>query len=237
MRIDIATLFPKVCSEFMGESIIGRAQKNGLIEINCHQIRDYTTNRQNQVDDYPYGGGPGMVMQAQPIHDCCKQIIDEVVNSGKTRPYVIFMSAAGNTLTQQKCRELAEKESILIVCGHYEGIDERVIQELCDEEISIGDYVLTGGELAALVLTDSVCRMCPGVLKSAQGYEEESFYSGLLEYPQYSRPQVWNDREVPEVLLSGNHAEIDKWRREQSILRTKTRRPDMYEKFVKSENK
>ncbi len=237
MRIDIATLFPEVCASFMGESIIGRAQKNGLIEINCHQIRDYTTNRQNQVDDYPYGGGHGMVMQAQPIFDCCADIINKVENAEKQRPYVIFMTAGGKTLTQQKCKELSEKKSLLIVCGHYEGIDERVIDELCDEEISIGDYVLTGGELAALVLADSVCRMCDGVLKSTEGYEEESFYNGLLEYPHYSRPSEWRGRQVPSVLLSGNHAEIDKWRKEQSILRTKTRRPDLYEKFVNSESK
>ncbi len=236
MRIDIATLFPKVCEDFMRESIIGRAQKNGFIEINCHQIRDYTTNRQNQVDDYPFGGGHGMVMQAQPIHDCCIDVINKVEQTGKPRPHVVFMTAAGKTLTQEKCRELAKHESLLIVCGHYEGIDERVIEELADEEISIGDYVLTGGELAALVLADSVCRMCDGVLKTNEGYEEESFYNGLLEYPQYSRPREWNNRTVPDILLSGNHAEIEKWRKEQSILRTKLRRPDMYEMYENGNN-
>ncbi len=236
MRIDVATLFPKVCNEFMQESIIGRAQKNGFVSINFHQIRDYTTNKQNQVDDYPYGGGPGMVMQAQPIYDCCKHIINKAQENGNEKPYVVFMTASGNTLTQQKCRDLSKKQSLLIVCGHYEGIDERVIEELSDEEISIGDYVLTGGELAALVLADSVCRMCPGVIKSQQGYENESFYNGLLEYPQYTRPQNWQNKEVPGVLLSGNHAEIDKWRENQSILRTKERRPDLYKKHVNSKN-
>ncbi len=236
MRIDVATLFPEVCDAFMNESIIGRAQKNGHVKFKSHQIRDYTTNRQNQVDDYPYGGGPGMVMQAQPIYDCCMDIISTVENENNVRPHVVFMTATGKTLTQQKCKQLAQKQSLLIVCGHYEGIDERVIEEIADEEISIGDYVLTGGELAALVLADSVFRMCQGVLKCEQGFTEESFYNGLLEYPHYSRPSVWNNRSVPDVLLSGDHAKIENWRREQSILRTKLRRPDLYYKFLSSNN-
>ena len=230
MRIDIATLFPEMCERVLSESIIGRARQRGYIELACHQIRDYTTNRQKQVDDYPYGGGPGMVMQAQPIYDCCVDVVRQVEEAGHARPHVVFMTAAGTPLTEEKCKQLAQKDSLLLVCGHYEGIDERVIEALADEEISIGDYVLTGGELAALVVADSVCRLCPGVLSSPEGYEEESHYSGLLEYPQYSRPEEWHGKKVPEVLLSGHHANVDKWRREQSIIRTAKWRPDLLPK-------
>ncbi|MEG2652640.1 MAG: tRNA (guanosine(37)-N1)-methyltransferase TrmD [Ruthenibacterium sp.] len=236
MRIDIATLFPELCDAVMGESIIGRAQKNGAVEIYSHQIRDYTTNRQKQVDDYPYGGGPGMVMQAQPIYDCCMDVIRQTQQAGHARPRVIFMTAGGAQLTEEKCKQLAQLDSILLVCGQYEGMDERVMEALADEEISIGDDVLTGGELAALVVADSVCRLCPGVLKSAEGYEEESYYGGLLEYPQYSRPEEWNDRRVPEILLSGHHAKIAAWRTEQAQQRTKQRRPDLYEQYLKNVN-
>ena len=232
MRIDIATLFPEVCEAFMGESIIGRAQRNGYIELHAHQIRDYTTNRQKQVDDYPYGGGQGMVMQAQPIHDCCQDILRQIDEAGRPRPHIVFLTAGGATFTQEKCKELAGYDGLLLVCGHYEGIDERVIEELADEEISIGDYVLTGGELAAMVVADSVFRLQPGVLSCPEGYEDESYYSGLLEYPQYSRPEVWNGRRVPEILLSGHHAKIAEWRHEQSLERTKTRRPDLYQKYI-----
>ena len=232
MRIDIATLFPEVCEAFMGESIIGRAQRNGYIELHAHQIRDYTTNRQKQVDDYPYGGGQGMVMQAQPIHDCCQDILRQIDEAGRPRPHIVVLTAGGATLTQEKCKELAGYDGLLLVCGHYEGIDERVIEELADEEISIGDYVLTGGELAAMVVADSVFRLQPGVLSCPEGYEDESYYSGLLEYPQYSRPEVWNGRRVPEILLSGHHAKIAEWRHEQSLERTKTRRPDLYQKYI-----
>ena len=232
MRIDIATLFPEVCESFMGESIIGRAQRNGYIELHAHQIRDYTTNRQKQVDDYPYGGGQGMVMQAQPIHDCCQDILRQIDEAGRSRPHIVFLTAGGATLTQEKCKELAGYDGLLLVCGHYEGIDERVIEELADEEISIGDYVLTGGELAAMVVADSVFRLQPGVLSCPEGYEDESYYSGLLEYPQYTRPEVWNGRRVPEILLSGHHAKIAEWRHEQSLERTKTRRPDLYQKYI-----
>lgn len=227
MRIDIATLFPEICEEYANMSIIGRAQKKEYITIKAHQIRDYTTNKQNQVDDYPYGGGHGMVMQAQPIYDCCIDIINTAQLEGRQKPHIIFMTAAGSRLDEAKCKQLSQKESLLIVCGHYEGIDERVIQALADEEISIGDYVLTGGELAALVVADSVCRLCEGVLASPEGYEEESFYNGYLEYPQYSRPEEWQGIKVPEILLSGHHKNIEKWRREQSIKRTKERRPDL----------
>ncbi|MEF9866168.1 MAG: tRNA (guanosine(37)-N1)-methyltransferase TrmD [Oscillospiraceae bacterium] len=229
MRIDIATLFPEICEEYAQLSILGRAQKKEYITIKAHQIREYTTNKQNQVDDYPYGGGHGMIMQAQPIYDCCMDIISKVTQEGHGRPHIVFMTAGGTTLNEEKCKELAQKDSILLVCGHYEGMDERVIEELADEEISIGDYVLTGGELAALVVADSVCRLCDGVLASAEGYEEESHYNGMLEYPQYSRPEVWRQRAVPPVLLSGHHGNVEKWRKEQSEQRTRERRPDLYE--------
>ena len=216
------TLFDETVGDMMSESILGRAQERDLIRIEAHQIRDYTLNKQKQVDDYPYGGGPGMVMQAQPIYDCCVDVIRQMEEAGHARPHVVFMTAAGTPLTEEKCKQLAQKDSLLLVCGHYEGIDERVIEALADEEISIGDYVLTGGELAALVVADSVCRLCPGVLSSPEGYEEES---------QYSRPEEWNGRRVPEILLSGHHANIAKWRHEQALERTRTRRPDLYEKY------
>ncbi len=232
MRIDIATLFPEMCDNALAESIIGRARRRGDIELYCHQIRDYTLNRQKQVDDYPYGGGHGMIMQAQPVYDCCRHIIEQVQAAGRARPRVIFLTAAGTPLTEAKCKELAACESLLLVCGHYEGMDERVIEALADEELSIGDYVLTGGELAALVVADSVFRLCPGVLSCPEGYEDESHYSGLLEYPQYSRPEEWNGRRVPKILLSGHHANIEKWRRAQSLERTRLRRPDLYERYI-----
>lgn len=232
MRIDIATLFPQMCARVLEESVIGRAAKRGVIQWNCHQIRDYTLSKQRQTDDYPYGGGHGMVMQAQPIYDCCVEIIRQMQSEGLGRPYIVFLTAAGRPLTQQVCKELANRKSLLLVCGHYEGMDERVIDALADEEISIGDYVLTGGELAALVVADSVFRMCPGVLSCNEGYQEESFYAGLLEYPQYTRPAVWNGRAVPSVLLSGNHAEIERWRHSQALQRTHERRPDLYEKYI-----
>ena len=184
------------------------------------------------MDDDPYGGGQGMVMQAQPIHDCCQDILRQIDEAGRSRPHSVFLTAGGATLTQEKCKELAGYDGRLLVCGHYEGIDERVIEELADEEGSIGDYVLTGGERAARVVADSVFRLQPGVLSCPEGYEDESYYSGLLEYPQYSRPEVWNGRRVPEILLSGHHAKIAEWRHEQSLERTKTRRPDLYQKYI-----
>ena len=233
MRIDIATLFPEMCQTFLDESIIGRAARNGYIETHCHQIRDYTTNRQHQVDDYPYGGGCGMVMNAQPIHDCCLDIIRQVEEQGRPRPHIIFMTAAGQRYSQEKAKELAAYDSLLLVCGHYEGMDERVIEEIADEEISIGDYVLTGGELASLVVADSVLRLQPGVLAEPEGYQDESHWNGLLEYPQYTRPAVWKGREVPAVLLSGDHGKVDKWRAQKSLERTRDRRPDLYEAWEK----
>ena len=228
MRIDIATLFPEMCERVLSESIIGRARQRGYIELACHQIRDYTTNRQKQVDDYPYGGGPGMVMQAQPIYDCCVDVIRQMEEAGHARPHVVFMTAAGTPLTEEKCKQLAQKDSLLLVCGHYEGIDERFIEECVDEEISLGDFVMTGGEIPAMAVADAVCRLVPGVLSDPSCYENESHWNGMLEAPQYSRPEVWHDRAVPPILLSGHHANVEKWRRKQGILRTYRRRPDLY---------
>lgn len=229
MRIDVATLFPEMCQRVLDESILGRAARKGLIETHCHQIRDYTLNRQRQVDDYPYGGGCGMVMYAQPIYDCCVDVLRQAQEQGRPRPRIVFLTAAGKPYTEQEAKRLAQYDGLLLVCGHYEGMDERVIEEIADEEISIGDYVLTGGELAALVVADSVLRLQPGVLAEPQGYQEESHWNGLLEYPQYTRPEEWRGRRVPEVLLSGHHGRIDKWRAEQSLERTRQRRPDLYE--------
>lgn len=226
MRIDILTLFPEMCLDVLSESIIGRARESGKVEINCRNIRDYTLDKHNRVDDSPYGGGTGMIMQTQPIHDCFLSLCKEV---GK-KPHLIFMSPQGQTLTQDKVRELSKLDNIAILCGHYEGVDERIIEEIVDEEISIGDYVLTGGELPALILADSISRMLPGVLANEDAYTLESHYSGLLEYPQYTRPAQWHDMKVPEVLTSGHHANIVKWQREQSLERTYKRRPDLLKK-------
>lgn len=229
MRIDIATLFPEMCETVLSESIIGRARRNGKIEMHCHNIRDYTINRQKSVDDYPYGGGHGMVLQAQPLYLCCKAI---EAQQQVEKPHVIFMTAGGKRFTQQRAKELAQLPAITLVCGHYEGMDERALQELADEEISLGDFVITGGELAALVVADSVARMCDGVLSCQEGYEDESFYSGLLEYPQYTRPEVWRGRAVPDVLRSGHAQKISDWRQEQALARTAERRPDLLQKYL-----
>ena len=232
MRIDILTLFPDMCSSVLSESIIGRARANGFVEIECTDIRDYTADKHNRVDDAPYGGGPGMIMQAQPIYDCFEALCKKL---GK-RPRLIYMSPQGKVLTQQKVKQLAQEESIAILCGHYEGVDERVIEEIVDEEISIGDYVLTGGELPALILADSIARMLPGVLAGEEAYSEESHYSSLLEYPQYTRPPEWRGRQVPQVLLSGHHGNIKRWRREQSLRRTYERRADLLERAQLDKN-
>ena len=222
------TLFPETVGDVLSESIIGRAQERDYVRVECHQIRDYTTNKQKQVDDYPYGGGRGCLMQAQPLHDCWKHICD----THGERVHTIFMSPCGKTFTEEDAKRLATQyDKLILVCGHYEGVDQRFIDECVDEEISLGDFVLTGGEIAAMAVADSVLRLVPGVLPSEECYEEESHWNGLLEYPQYSRPEVWNGRRVPPVLLSGNHAEIAKWRRKQSIIRTRLRRPDMYAKL------
>ena len=224
MRIDILTLFPEMCEMVMSESIIGRARKAGKVEIVVTNIRDFAGNKHNKVDDMPYGGGMGMIMAAEPIYNCYKSICKE----NEPKPHLIYMSPKGKTFNQQRAVELSKLDRIVLLCGHYEGVDERVIDEIVDEEISIGDYVLTGGELPALTVADAVCRMLPGVLSDDICFEEESHFSGFLEYPQYTRPAVWHQKQVPEVLLSGNHAKIAEWRKIQSVLITKSRRPDLY---------
>ncbi|MGN0526912.1 MAG: tRNA (guanosine(37)-N1)-methyltransferase TrmD [Acutalibacteraceae bacterium] len=231
MRIDILTLFPEMCEAVMGESIIGRARKNGKVEINFHQIREFAINKHNQVDDTPYGGGAGMLMMAEPIYNCYEKVCNEI---GK-KPHLIYMSPCGKTLTQERVKELSELSNIAILCGRYEGVDQRVIDEIADEEISIGDYVVTGGELPAMILADAVSRMLPGVLAEPEGFMGESHYSSLLEYPQYTKPPVWHGKEVPEVLMSGHHANIQKWQRERSVERTLERRPDLLENARLSE--
>ena len=229
MRIDIMTLFPETVGDMMNESILGRAQERGYIRIEAHQIRDFTVNKQKQVDDYPYGGGRGAVMQADPLYRCWAYIKE---NFGTDRSRTIYLSPCGETFCQAKARQLlADYDHLILVCGHYEGIDERFIEECVDEEISLGDFVMTGGEIPAMAVADAVCRLVPGVLSDPSCYENESHWSGMLEAPQYSRPEVWHDRAVPSILLSGNHAKVDQWRRKQSILRTYRRRPDLYEKL------
>jgi len=228
MRIDIMTLFPDAIEAMMGQSIIGRAQARGYVQIVAHQIRDYTTNKQMQVDDYPYGGGRGAVMQADPLYRCWQHICDE---AGE-RVHTIYMSPCGRVLNQTVAREPKEQyDRLILVCGHYEGIDERFIEECVDEEISMGDFVLTGGEIPAMALADCLCRMVPGVLPEESCYTEESHWNGLLEHPQYSRPEEWHGRKVPAVLLSGHHGNVADWRKKESYKRTMRRRPDMFEKF------
>ncbi|MCM1524476.1 MAG: tRNA (guanosine(37)-N1)-methyltransferase TrmD [Ruminococcus sp.] len=226
MRIDIATLFPEMCRSVLNESIVGRAVKAGKIEIFCHQIREYTLDKHRRVDDSPYGGGMGMVMQCEPIYRCFNAISEMI----GVRPHVIYMSPKGRSFTQKRAAELSEYSNIFILCGHYEGVDQRVLDRIVDEEISIGDYVLTGGELPALVVCDAVARMCPGVLPSEECFTEESHFSGLLEYPHYTRPEVWEGEEVPAVLLTGHHKNIAAWRHEQALRITEERRPDLLEK-------
>jgi tRNA (guanine37-N1)-methyltransferase len=226
MRIDILTLFPEMLEAVLYQSIIGRAVKNELVQIKFHNIRDYTENKNNRVDDYPYGGGLGMIMQCQPIFST----VEAVQKSIGSKPHIIMMTPQGKTFNQQRAKELTQHENILIVCGHYEGIDQRVTDALVDEEISIGDFVLTGGEIGAMAVTDAVCRLLPGVLKEDESHMIESFSSGLLEYPQYTRPPVFKDMAVPEVLLSGHHENVDKWRRYQALKNTYIKRPELLEK-------
>ncbi len=229
MRFDIMTLFPELVLGVLGESIIGRAQKAGFVSVHAHNIRDFANNKHRKVDDTPYGGGFGMLMMAPPVYDCYEFVKNQVsAEMGEgIKSKVIYMSPQGKVLTQEKAQELSEYDNLIILCGHYEGIDARVLEEIVDEEISIGDYVLTGGELPACVLVDCVSRLKEGVLADKKCYEDESISCGRLEYPQYTRPYEFHGKKVPDVLISGNHAEIDKWRAEQSIEITKKKRPDL----------
>ncbi len=214
-----------MCEAVLNESIIGRAQKSGAVEIECHQLREYAFDKHRRVDDAPYGGGMGMLMMAEPIALC----FEDICRKTNSRPHFIYMSPQGKTLTQERLKELSALDSVCILCGHYEGVDERLIEEYIDEEISIGNYVLTGGELPALVLTDALARMIPGVLSGSECFELESHYNSLLEYPQYTRPAVWRGREVPPVLMSGHHKNVEDFRREQSVIRTAQKRPELLE--------
>ena len=223
-RFHILTLFPKMVMDGLNTSIIGRAIDAGLLEINAVNIRDYSTNKHMKVDDYPYGGGAGLVMQPEPVYRAYKDLTKNM----KKKPRVVYLTPQGTTFHQEMAKELAKEEELVFLCGHYEGIDERVLEEIVTDYVSIGDYVLTGGELPAMVMIDSISRLVPGVL-----HNDESFENGLLEYPQYTRPPVFLDKEVPEVLLSGHHENIRKWRHEQSVKRTKERRPDLWKAYEK----
>ncbi len=231
MRFFVLTLFPDMVMDGLHTSIIGRAAEKGLLSIEAVNIRDYTKDRHKKVDDYPYGGGAGMVMQAQPVYDAWASIVERI----GYKPRTIYMTPQGPLFHQEKAKELALEEDVIFLCGHYEGIDERVLEEIVTDYLSVGDYVLTGGELPAMVMIDAISRMVPGVLTNAESGSTESLEGNLLEYPQYSRPEVWNDKAVPKILLSGDHAKVDAWRREQSILRTKERRPDLFEKATLTE--
>ncbi len=232
MKFHILTLFPEMIEQGLNNSIIKRATEAGYLSINAVNIRDYTLDKHNKVDDYPYGGGAGMLMQAQPVYDAYKALVKEHEDCGKRTPRVIFMTPQGKTFKQEIAQDLAKEEELIFLCGHYEGIDERVLEEIVTDEISIGDYVLTGGELPAMVVIDTVARLIPGVLNNEESASDESFAGNLLEYPQYTRPEIWHEKKVPDVLLSGHHANIAKWRKEQAVERTRRKRPDMYEKYM-----
>ena len=234
MRFDIMTLFPELVNTVLGESIIGRAQKSGAIEIECHNIRDFSEDKHRRVDDTPYGGGKGMLMMAPPIYGCYEHIMSQKRDQG-IKTHVIFMSPAGKLFNQKKAEELSEHEHIVILCGHYEGVDRRIIDEIVDEEISIGDYVLTGGEVPACIVVDCVARLKDGVLSDPECHTKESISSGYLEYPQYTRPYEFHGVKVPDVLISGHHENIDRWRHEQSVLLTEKNRPDILLKYGKEE--
>ena len=261
MHFHIMTLFPDMVLDGLHTSIIGRAEEKGYISVQAVNIRDYTLDKHKKVDDYTYGGGAGMLMQAQPVYDCWKALTDTIAerqrkqenidnstvidivekqveteneSSCQKRTRVIYVTPQGELFTQKKAAELSKEEDLIFLCGHYEGIDERVLEEVVTDYISIGDYVLTGGELPAMVMIDAISRLVPGVLNNGESAETESHSNGLLEYPQYSRPEIWHDKKVPEVLLSGHHANIEKWRLEQSLLRTKERRPEMYEAYMEA---
>ena len=224
MTFHILTLFPEMFGAVLHSSMLGRAEEKGILKFNLINIRDFSGNKHNRVDDYPYGGGRGMVMQAGPVYDAYKSVADTL----NEKPYVIYMSPKGKVFNQKKAVELSEKNNIVFLCGHYEGIDQRVLDEIVDEEISIGDYVLTGGEIPAMAVIDSVSRMIDGVLSNEESFTDESHFGGLLEYPHYTRPSEFHGVKVPDILLSGDHAKIESWRRKQSLIITKEKRPDMY---------
>lgn len=231
MRFDVMTLFPEMIINGLGTSITGRAMEKGILNIRAWNIRDYAFNKHNSVDDYPYGGGAGMLMQAEPVYQTYRAICeDSQLYDTKQRPRVIYLSPQGQTFHQQMAEDLAKEEHLILLCGHYEGIDERVLEEVVTDYVSIGDYVLTGGELPAMIMIDAISRMIPGVLHNDTSAEFESFQDNLLEYPHYSRPEVWHDKKVPPILLSGHHANVEKWRREQSVIRTAKWRPDLLER-------
>lgn len=231
MNFHVLTLFPDMIMQGLGTSIIGRALEKETISLEAVNIRDYANNKHSKVDDYPYGGGAGMVMQAEPVYGAYEAVKERI----GYRPRVVYLTPQGQVFDQRMAEELAGEKDLVFLCGHYEGIDERVLEEIVTDYVSIGDYVLTGGELPAMVMIDAVSRMVPGVLSNEESAQFESFQDGLLEYPQYSRPEVWRGKNVPPVLLSGHHANIEKWRREQSVLRTAERRPDLLEHAVLSE--
>lgn len=228
MNYYVMTLFPDMVMSGLNTSIIGKAKEKGLLSINAIDIRDFTLDKHRHVDDYPYGGGAGMVMQAQPVYDCYKHVLEQMDIDEEKKPRVIFMTPTGKTFNQDMAKELAQEENLVFLCGHYEGIDKRVLDRIVTDEVSIGDFVLTGGELPAMVMIDAISRHIPGVLNNDISAETETFTDNLLEYPQYTRPEVWEGESVPEVLLSGHHANIEKWRREQSLLLTRERRPDLF---------
>lgn len=229
MNFHILTLFPEMVLQGLHTSITGRAVEQKKINIEAVNIRDYTTDKHNKVDDYPYGGGAGMLMQAQPVYDACQSVFEKIPANSRRR--VIYVTPQGTPFHQAMAEDLSQNDDLIFLCGHYEGIDERVLEEVVTDYVSIGDYVLTGGELAAMVMVDAIARLVPGVLNNGMSAETESFHQDLLEYPQYSRPEVWHERKVPEVLLSGNQKNINKWRLEESIKRTKERRPDLFEQY------
>ena len=241
MDFHIMTLFPDMVLAGVSDSIIGRAAEKGLLSVEAVNIRDFAFNKHNKVDDYTYGGGAGMLMQAEPVYLCYEEIMRRIADKRGTKDVsggirVIHLTPQGVVFDQNMAAEFAKEDDLILLCGHYEGIDERVIEEIVTDNVSVGDYVLTGGEIPAMIIVDAVSRLCPGVLHNDESSETESFSEGLLEYPQYSRPEVWHDKRVPEILLSGDHAKVDAWRHQQALIRTRERRPDLYEKYI-SDNK
>ena len=232
MTFDIMTLFPNLVDYVLSESIIGRARKSGAIDVSCHNIRDFSEDKHRRVDDTPYGGGKGMLMMAPPIYRCYEHIMN-LRSASKENTRVVYMSPSGQLFNQTKAEELAIYDHVIVLCGHYEGVDRRIVDEIVDEEISIGDYVLTGGEIPACIVVDATARLVEGVLSDPECHENESISSGLLEYPQYTRPYEFHGVKVPDVLISGHHENIDKWRREQAEVMTQARRPDIFEKYRK----